>query len=1197
MKKIQRIIYYCRMALAILLLGALISPHIALSQETLNVKISVNNPLNVDRINEPVTGGIPIPESYGIVSCDKLNILDTSGQPVPSQFTVTARWGGKPEDESRPIKWILVTFPADVPALGGTVYALQSGTKNETQTGLSIISRSNQRIEIDTGSATFVIGGEPFRFFNAVTINGREIIQSSESGICLTDEQGRVFTSFYGPAPTLTVNEEGPVRIVLKVNGQLSNATGEPFLDYQTMIYLYAESSCARVLLTLGNHREALIKTKGTGYDVFDYYGQNSVTFEEAFIGLQLASPNSILSFTYPSLSTTKSGTLSAISIYQDSSGTDYWNRYTSEDHPRTNSHSRFRGYQVKANDQLFETGDQFAGWLDIADDAKGISAGIFHFWQNFPKGITASKDGEVRLNLFPLDYDGNYNFRVGEEKTTELFFHFHTDVTTISQASNTAQALSKPMTALSPTEWYIQSGALPAFAAEIGQIEDRFGQFNSSEDRVKYAYYNDRTLMADPTYTGPDSDYFPYDALWISTSGHPASIDYFNFYGWAWWGNQPLDFEAYGNGKAGPFNVKYDFDYGAWLQFLRTRDVRWQEMAEAFTRHLELLMLSDITTRYDTERWRNAVFGMSAHNETGNENGNRNRLGPVMDTCFGARGALLHYYLTGYPRSEEFIDRVGGYAYDFHSKTRRWEASPYLADSFYTDGSRPMTNLITVLTEAFRYSGDRKYQALAQEVMDYFAPEKQPWINGPVNGNEEYIATIFLMGYVNAMARYARLMEEYEDLKDQSVLAKQRVSCFVDWLLTYGSFTYNGWLTAWYHYKLNGENAINSDMINNWLLELADACAYAYAFTGEQRYLDAAGEFFHTGVNNPFYMGSALTYSDAKEAVNHAVFGHIYLYYKNFQVEPPPEDLDETPPQVDILSPSDGSQVSDAFTFEVSARDDQGIQRVSFHVDDQLLETLITPPWRITLQSLSLSKGEHTLYASAEDPSGNTSVSDTIVIYRPPLSVTLVLRQGESWMDGGIPYDGLKDATLRRTSETGDGNYGSSGTLINYNGLYRDYSSLLRFSLEKFDIPEGVIVTSAILCLTPKIQQTTDVHLSPLQDDWMEGTGTYSNTHDGASWHTRDGVEKWHTAGGDFDETTDYGFGPNGIAAKAVQTGGVDQFDVTALVNQWLQDKNQNHGVILFVPDAHKYTQVTYFSKEASDKTKRPALILHYEN
>ena len=153
----------------------------------------------------------------------------------------------------------------------------------------------------------------------------------------------------------------------------------------------------------------------------------------------------------------------------------------------------------------------------------------------------------------------------------------------------------------------------------------------------------------------------------------------------------------------------------------------------------------------------------------------------------------------------------------------------------------------------------------------------------------------------------------------------------------------------------------------------------------------------------------------------------------------------------------------------------------------------------------------------------------------------------------------------------------------------------MIRFSLEDLGIPETAVVESAILELVPKIRQSGQVLLRPLTRGWEEGTGTYSNTRDGASWHTRDGIAPWETPGGDMDLTTDFGSGIGGVAAVAEETDGKDRFDVTVLVRQWLRSPGDNHGVILCLPEDLYYTQTTYFSREAKDPEQRPRLTVRF--
>ncbi|MBI1882738.1 MAG: DNRLRE domain-containing protein [Chlamydiae bacterium] len=1350
-------------------------PQVSPLASDLKVPLQVENDLNIDRTDEYVTSGVPVPKDSQLFSTHSLNILDESGGVIPSQVIVTARWGGVSTDTSKPIKWILATFPVHVSPLSKANYFLISGSSNQTSSNLKVVSDTADAMVIDTGKAVFSLNKKNFNLLSSVTVRGQPI--ATGGGISLLDDQGALFDSLQDAPKTFSIEEQGALRIVLKVEGSLKSTGGASKTDYLIYIYFYSDQSYARMIYTIGNHNNAL-QNSCCGYDVFNYYGINSITFRELSVSEALDQPSGSLSYLFPTGKGDQSGAVSGLNVYQDSSGTSYWNRYNSTDNPRPNSDVQFKGYEVRNGSTLVDSGNHFSGWLDLSDSSKGVTMGMIDFWQNFPKGLSASPSASIRLNLFPVDYAGLYNFRVGEEKTTDLFFYFHSGDANAAHVSDVAQGLAHPMMALAPADVYSSSKAVQEFTSLAGSLEDRYGQWANADDRVKFDYYNDRTLLADPLYKGIDSDYYIFSSLWLSTSDKPSSVDYFDFYGWTWYGDQPLDFESYGDGKAGPFDVKYNFDFGAWIQFLRTGDFRWEEMASAFSKHLELLMLHDVVTLTDAygptdvSRWQNAVFGMSQHNETGNSNSVRNGLGPVMDTAFGARGSLLHYYLTGYPESRRFLEKIGDYAYHFFTDNPGiYENVPYLEDS--GSGTRTFANFLTIMVEAFKYSGDLKYQKLAKQVMDHFAPEKQPWINGPVAGNAGFMQPMFFMQYVNAMARYAQVADEF-GMSQESNLAKQRVVAFMDWFLKYAVIKPYEWYSTWYKYYYSGNNPLThddgtlyDDMVNNWMLVFADACAYAYAFTLNPTYIHQAKEFFRTGVNNPFYRGSPLTYATAKEAVNHLVNGHVYLYYQKFYDNLPPDSeppvititnpvsnamlsgavdltvnatdnvgiqkvsyflegqelastwlspfsyswntvgtpngsdtllakaydyannetvsapisltianiIDIDAPSCTILSPQQNEFVRGVFLIEVQALDNVGIQKVECYVDDKSVGTLTKSPYSFSLDSSQYTDGTHFIQAKATDTSNLVGQSqkievmmdhtnqapvailtfDTSLVYQIEQAVAFDGSQSTdsdgdpltySWSfgdnasgngastshayqvegnyvveltvsDGKVPsktqakiaiypkgkiytiilqqgpdYSGAQDALIRASYE---GNYGGSTQLQIYNGYNPDYRALMKFDLGSVTPPQNAIFVSSQLMLFCTSTDSVKNNIYRLTKSWKEGTGTYGNTFNGATWNTFDGVSPWTLPGADLDLTTDFGEGPNGLVSSVTPVKGSVTFDVSSLVSKGLTGELENDGWVVLMPDDIYYSQTAYVSKEGSDVSERPKLVMNY--
>ncbi len=333
----------------------------------------------------------------------------------------------------------------------------------------------------------------------------------------------------------------------------------------------------------------------------------------------------------------------------------------------------------------------------------------------------------------------------------------------------------------------------------------EREGEADNLDNAGLYAYLNDRVLAPDPLYHGPFSYYYPYHSFWEGTAEEPSSRDFFNCYGWSWFGNQPLDFEAYGDGKAGPYNVKYDSDFGAWLQFLRTGDDRWREMAEALTGYLELLMLHDVVTDtgYDVWRWRDAIFGHSQHGETGNQNGQRNYLGPVSDTAYGSRGALLHYYLTGDPVSKRFIDKAAEHMYMFYSDEyypdKRFEGLSYLSNS----ASREYANALSTLVERGSATpGTLNTCSSPARSSDISPPIGNPGSTVPRAGSEGYVSSWQLTMYLAAVGRYAELTTE-NGLAEAAQAAESLLVDYTDWILSFATKDHNGEYSIFYSWGL----------------------------------------------------------------------------------------------------------------------------------------------------------------------------------------------------------------------------------------------------------------------------------------------------------------------------------------------------------------------------------------------------------
>lgn len=96
----------------------------------------------------------------------------------------------------------------------------------------------------------------------------------------------------------------------------------------------------------------------------------------------------------------------------------------------------------------------------------------------------------------------------------------------------------------------------------------------------------------------------------------------------------------------------------------------------------------------------------------------------------------------------------------------------------------------------------------------------------------------------------------------------------------------------------------------------------------------------------------------------------------------PPPSDT--TPPTVHIDTPMTGTNVQAGFAVSASATDDQGVLKLEFSVDGQVVSTTHDAPYMFSTDA-NLAPGSHMIAATAYDGAGNhASDSVTVTIIDP---------------------------------------------------------------------------------------------------------------------------------------------------------------------------------------------------------------------
>jgi len=173
---------------------------------------------------------------------------------------------------------------------------------------------------------------------------------------------------------------------------------------------------------------------------------------------------------------------------------------------------------------------------------------------------------------------------------------------------------------------------------------------------------------------------------------------------------------------------------------------------------------------------------------------------------------------------------------------------------------------------------------------------------------------------------------------------------------------------------------------------------------------------------------------------------------------------------------------------------------------------------------------------------------------------------------------------TYLRSGNRANRNYGGSN-MIHVERNRRN--GLVEFDLST--IPAGATLVSATLelFLENDGNNAVQIDVHRVTQAWVEGTKTGNGNADGATWNDYDGSNPWASSGGDFD--------PAVVASTIVPTGNNTwhQWDITALVSDWLNNTVPNNGILL--EQVGPRDRVQFASSENGNATLNPKLTITY--
>jgi len=405
-----------RRALAIIVFFAFIAPKIA---SAVHISLSVQEamPLGVnglDRTVQPVTVGIPLEAGSGITNTGQLGLTGVS----KGQFRELARW------PNNNLKWVLVDFQASVPANGtNRSVSLINGVGNFG--GPSLAEEKGATIQVDTGVARFVVKKASFNLLDQVTVNDIALVSSRpDGGIFVRDEFNNIFSSANDDSSTAIIEENGPVRAVIRADGALKNSLGERLMDFTVRLHFYTGKSYVRVYMTLRNANLDNV---------------SPVTFNSAGVSL----PVSLIgnkSFQFAGKTDSVSGTFNGNEtayLYQafcrDKFGGDGW-RWLNPPMVGDSHDYAQEGYEIRHETttlhSLSNDGDYSRGWGAIQDSSgNGLTVALRWMSSMWPASIEFDGSGKAAVETYSKYNSKNgLKFAWGAYDTREVMFDFHTN-------------------------------------------------------------------------------------------------------------------------------------------------------------------------------------------------------------------------------------------------------------------------------------------------------------------------------------------------------------------------------------------------------------------------------------------------------------------------------------------------------------------------------------------------------------------------------------------------------------------------------------------------------------------------------------------------------------------------------------------------------------------------------------------------
>lgn len=374
-----------------------------------------------DRPSEPVMVSIPF-QSGKLHDPEEFTILDGDSS-LPIQTRVLATW----PDGS--IKWMIVHYQPDLPGNQDKTmkFELRPQRKQPEPKSVVVLNDSDDGIRIDTGPLNFLIPRDGFMPITDVSLNQNTILGGCPFNGFSLRHDGKNSVTSTGKVE-LTIEEEGPLCVVVLVRGKHRRPDGKGYIDLRGRITAYAGKPYV-----------------GVEHGFIHAEEEPHLMFEELRLDFE------------PEVSGTPRVSL----------GEGYYNTRIREGEGPLDM--MIDGETI-LNQSFEHYIDSFYGdfWADWRDEDAGLALSIHQAHQNFPKKLFVDSGGTV-CSLYPAEPPPVKVYQ-GMAKTHRILLNFHGPDTSLEEISTRSLQFQIPDRPALSRQWFRENNPweLDFFPADI---------------------------------------------------------------------------------------------------------------------------------------------------------------------------------------------------------------------------------------------------------------------------------------------------------------------------------------------------------------------------------------------------------------------------------------------------------------------------------------------------------------------------------------------------------------------------------------------------------------------------------------------------------------------------------------------------------------------------------------------------------